>query len=58
MEYKKSAEAIVLSCCNNLGRAELIKQEAVTCFLLLWSYSQRVKKKKYDSHDWIGEVGN
>lgn len=46
MRSKKSADGIVLICCNMLGRPELIKQEAVTYFLLIWSYRERVLKKK------------
>ena len=42
-----------------LGRSELIKQEAVTYFLLLWSYRQGVKGgKKKDRYGKLGEVGN
>jgi hypothetical protein len=57
MLLEKSADGIVPRCCNILGRPELIKQEAVTYFLLIWSYKQRVLKKK-NCHRRNGEVGN
>jgi hypothetical protein len=43
MGYEKSAEAIVLGCCNILGRAELIKQEAVTRYSL--DMERRIKNR-------------